>query len=72
MRSFYYSHLARGVRGYLTEVVASGLDMAFRQQLNVSRTLGTIFGHHRRKAKQPWACGFSGLLCRNRHGPLCN
>lgn len=46
---FYYSQLARGVGRYVAQVVASGPDHAFRQQMNLSHMVGTMLGYRQRR-----------------------
>lgn len=46
---FYYAQLMRGVGKYLGQVLSSGPDYAFRQQMNVGHMVGTMLGYHRRR-----------------------
>ncbi len=43
---FYYLQLAKGITNYLLQVITSGPDKAFRQQMNVSHMIGTMLGYH--------------------------
>ena len=50
---FYYSQLLRGVGKYLAQLVSSGPDYAFRQQMNVGHMVGTMLGYRHRRRQQP-------------------
>lgn len=50
---FYYLQLARGIGRYLAQVVSSGPDYAFRQQMNLSHMVGTMLGYRRRSVERP-------------------
>ena len=50
---FYFSQLARGVGKYLAQVVSSGPDYAFRQQMNISHMVGTMLGCRSRSQQRP-------------------
>lgn len=50
---FYYSQLLRGVGKYLAQLVSSGPDYAFRQQMNVGHMVGTMLGYRHRSRQQP-------------------
>jgi glucosyl-dolichyl phosphate glucuronosyltransferase len=50
---FYYSQLAHGIGKYLAQVVSSGPDYAFRQQMNVSHMIGTMLGYRHRSQQRP-------------------
>ncbi len=43
---FYYLQLAKGITNYLFQVITSGPDKAFRQQMNVIHMIGTMLGYH--------------------------
>jgi glucosyl-dolichyl phosphate glucuronosyltransferase len=50
---FYYSQLLRGAGKYLAQVVSSGPDHAFRQQMNLGHMLGTMLGYRHRNQQRP-------------------
>jgi glycosyltransferase involved in cell wall biosynthesis len=50
---FYYAQLARGVGTYLAQLLSSGPDYAFRQQMNLSHMVGTMLGYRRRRQQRP-------------------
>lgn len=49
---FYYAQLARGIGKYLAQVLSSGPDYAFRQQMNLGHMVGTMLGYRQRRRQQ--------------------
>lgn len=50
---FYYPQLLRGAGRYLAQVVSSGPDYAFRQQMNLGHMVGTMLGYRHRSQQRP-------------------
>lgn len=46
---FFYTQILAGTLKYLLEVLTSGPNRAFRQQMNVGHMLGTMLGYYKRR-----------------------
>jgi len=47
---YYYLQLAKGIVKYLLQVLTTGPDKAFRQQMNVGHMLGTMLGYYNQRS----------------------